>query len=183
MAKGKENVIDEGEDGVKETLFEVTYENGIEKERVVISEEITAEPRDKVIARGTAVESTPAPKTTSTSMQSGDISDDGGTVNGYRYKKKFTMTATAYSTDPSENAGYSVSAMGNPLGYGIVAVDPNVIPLGSTVYVASPDGSWVYGVASAEDTGGAIKGNKIDLCFPYNNNAFGRKSCVVYVLE
>ena len=93
------------------------------------------------------------------------------------------MTATAYSTDPSENAGYTVSAMGNPLGYGIVAVDPNVIPLGSTVYVTAPDGSWVYGVASAEDTGGAIKGNKIDLCFPYNNDAFGRRSCVVYVLD
>ena len=93
------------------------------------------------------------------------------------------MTATAYSTAPSENGGYTVSAMGNPLGYGIVAVDPNVIPLGSKVYVTSPDGSWSYGVASAEDTGGAIRGNKIDLCYDTNASAFGRKSCVVYVLE
>ena len=176
LPKGKEVVVDEGEDGIKEIQHKVTYENGAEKERFMISENIAAEPRDKVIARGTAEVSTPAP-------QKQGISDDGGTINGYSYKKKFTMTATAYSTDPSENAGYSVSAMGNPLGYGIVAVDPKVIPLGSTVYVTSPDGSWVYGVASAEDTGGAIKGNKIDLCFPYNNDAFGRRSCVVYVLD
>ena len=175
LPKGKEVVVDEGEDGIKEIQHKVTYENGAEKERFMISENIAAEPRDKVIARGTA-EATPEPKTQG-------ISDNGGTINGYSYKKKFTMTATAYSTDPSENAGYTVSAMGNPLGYGIVAVDPNVIPLGSTVYVTAPDGSWVYGVASAEDTGGAIKGNKIDLCFPYNNDAFGRRSCVVYVLD
>ena len=91
--------------------------------------------------------------------------------------------ATAYSTSPSENGGYTVSAMGNPLGYGIVAVDPSVVPLGSKVYVTSADGSWSYGVASAEDTGGAIKGNKIDLCYGSNANDFGRRSCVVYILE
>lgn len=73
--------------------------------------------------------------------------------------------------------------MGNPLGYGIVAVDPSVVPLGSKVYVTSADGSWSYGVASAEDTGGAIKGNKIDLCYNSNANDFGRRSCVVYILE
>jgi 3D (Asp-Asp-Asp) domain-containing protein len=76
--------------------------------------------------------------------------------------------------------------MGNQLGYGIVAVDPSVIPLGSKVYVTSADGSWTYGVASAEDTGGAIKGNKIDLCYSGSSsdvNGFGRRSCVVYILE
>ena len=96
------------------------------------------------------------------------------------------MTATAYSTSPSENGGYTVSALGNPLGFGIVAVDPSIIPLGSKVYVTSTDGSWTYGVASAEDTGGAIKGNRIDLCFNgtvSEVNKFGRKSCIVYVLE
>ena len=178
LPAGKEVVLDEGEDGVKEIQQKVTYLNGEESERQPLGETITVNMRNKIIARGTAVATEP-PK----SAQSASVTDDGGTVNGYKYKRKITMTATAYSTDPSENAGYTVSAMGNPLGYGIVAVDPSVVPLGSTVYVTSPDGSWNYGVASAEDTGGAIKGNRIDLCFPYNNDAFGRRSCVVYVLE
>ncbi len=185
LPQGSEVVIDEGEDGVKEIQHKVTYLNGAETERTTTGESVTEEPRSKVIARGTAVptpepEPAPAPKTRT---EGAAVSDDGGTINGYRYRKKYTMTATAYTDSPSENAGYTVSAMGNRLRYGVVAVDPNVIPLGSTVYVTAPDGSWVYGVASAEDTGGAIRGNRIDLCYPSGASGFGRRSCVVYVLE
>mgnify|MGYP003095223088 CR=1 FL=1 len=163
LIKGQEKVVDEGQDGVKTITYKVTYQDGQEATREVIDEQVTTEMRNKVIANGT-MEPTPAPKNTTV-------------------KKKITMTATAYSTSPSENGGYTVSAMGNPLGYGIVAVDPSVVPLGSKVYVTSADGSWSYGVASAEDTGGAIKGNKIDLCYNSNANDFGRRSCVVYILE
>ena len=80
-----------------------------------------------------------------------------------------------------------MTATGMKAQYGVIAVDPRVIPLGSRVYVESSDGgkSWVYGFAIAGDTGGAIKGNRIDLC--YNTKAecyqFGRKSATVYVLE
>lgn len=181
LPKGQEAVVDEGQDGVKEIRHKVTYQDGEETARETLSESVTVEPRNKVIARGTAAP-TPAPVNASASSKS-TVNDNGGSVNGYKYKKKITMTATAYSTAPEENGGYTVSAMGNALKYGIVAVDPKVIPLGSKVYVTSPDGSWTYGVASAEDTGGAIKGNKIDLCYPTNATAFGRRSCVVYVLE
>ncbi len=176
LPQGQEKVIDEGEDGVKEIQNRITYQDGQEVERTVLGESVASEPRNKVIAKGTAVP-TPEPKS------SADVSDDGGSINGYKYKRKITMTATAYSTSHSENGGYAVSAMGSSLRYGIVAVDPNVIPLGSKVYVTAPDGSWSYGVASAEDTGGAIKGNRIDLCYPDNAFGFGRRSCVVYVLE
>lgn len=181
LPKGQEAVVDEGQDGVKEIQHKVTYHDGEETARETLSESVTVEPRNKVIARGTATP-TPAPVSASKSSKS-SVDDNGGSVNGYKYKKKITMTATAYSTSPSENGGYGVSAMGNTLGYGIVAVDPSIVPLGSKVYVTSPDGSWTYGVASAEDTGGAIKGNRIDLCYPSNAIAFGRRSCVVYVLE
>lgn len=180
LPQGSEVVIDEGEDGVKEIQHKVTYLNGAESERTTLGENVTEQPRSKVIARGTAQ---PEQKTSAEKTESVGVSDNGGTVNGHRYKKKYTMTATAYTDDPSENAGYTVSAMGNTLRYGIVAVDPNIIPLGSTVYVTAPDGSWVYGVASAEDTGGAIRGNRIDLCYPSGAEGFGRRSCVVYVLE
>lgn len=174
---GQEVVVDEGEDGIREVSLKVKYVNGEESERQTLGESIASEPRSKVIARGT-LESTPIPAL----VRKSSSGDSGGTINGYSYKRKITMTATSYSADPSENAGYTVSAMGNPLRYGIVAVDPSVIPLGSRVYVTAPDGSWTYGVASAEDTGGAIKGNKIDLCFP-DGTDFGRRSCVVYVLD
>lgn len=176
LIEGREVVMDEGEDGIKEIQYKVTYLNGVESERTMLGETVTEEPRNKVIARGIAK---PTPKP----AESDHSKDSGNTINGYKYTKKFIMTATAYTDDPRENAGYSVSAMGNPLEYGIAAVDPNVIPLGSKIYVTAPDGSWVYGIASAEDTGGAIKGNKIDLCYPSGSPGFGRRSCVVYVLE
>ena len=44
-------------------------------------------------------------------------------------------------------------------------MDPRVIPLGTKLYIESPNGSWTYGESVAGDTGGAIKGNKIDLFF------------------
>lgn len=186
LIKGQEKVVDEGCDGTKEIKYKVVYNNGNEVSREVISETVTVEPKNKIIAQGT-MSPTPEPQkmTVSETLNNtkSTVNDDGGTVNGYKYSKKITMTATAYSTSASENGGYTVSAMGNPLKYGVVAVDPNVIPLGSKVYVTAADGSWTYGVASAEDTGGAIKGNKIDLCYPSNATAFGRRSCVVYVLE
>ena len=57
--------------------------------------------------------------------------------------------------------------MGLTPGFGIVAVDPTVIPLGTKLYIESPDGgkSWTYGYCIAGDTGGAIKGNRVDLCY------------------
>jgi 3D (Asp-Asp-Asp) domain-containing protein len=63
--------------------------------------------------------------------------------------------------------------------YGLVAVDPRVIPLGTHLYVEG------YGFALAADTGGAIKGNRIDLCYDSVAfaNRFGRKKVRVHVLE
>lgn len=181
LPKGETKVSQEGKEGVKEITHNVTFKNGIETDREVVGEDVTEQPENKVVLRGTK-------STTVTAQGTQQIStnDSGNTINGRSYSKKIKMTATAYSTHPSENGGYTVSAMGNSLGYGIVAVDPNVVPLGSKVYVTSADGSWTYGVASAEDTGGAIKGNKIDLCYEGSVsevNKFGRRECVVYILD
>jgi 3D (Asp-Asp-Asp) domain-containing protein len=84
------------------------------------------------------------------------------------------MTATAYS--PEE--GFAVTATGKRARKGIVAVDPRVIPLGTRLYVEG------YGEAVAEDTGGAIKGRRIDLCFETLREArsFGRRKVRVYFL-
>ena len=88
-----------------------------------------------------------------------------GTVGGYLGKFKIT----GYTPSPSENGGYSVTAMGdnlwNSVGWAI-AVDPRVIPLGTKVYI---EGIW-YRVA--RDTGGAIKGNKIDVLTSSNTESY-----------
>ena len=69
--------------------------------------------------------------------------------------------------------------------YGVVAVDPRVIPLGSRLYIEAENGTWIYGTAVAADTGGAIKGNKIDLYVESYSDAinFGRRKAKVYILE
>lgn len=183
LPEGETAVISEGSEGVKEITSAVVYKDNEEVSREIISEDITLAPKNRIIAKGTA-KPTPSPKAGSKAVfASSSANGSGNYINGMRYSRKINMSATAYSTSPSENGGYSVSAMGNPLCYGIVAVDPSVIPLGSKVYVTSSDGSWSYGVASAEDTGGAIKGNKIDLCYDGSTGGFGRRSCVVYILE
>ena len=94
------------------------------------------------------------------------------------YTDCLTVEATAYS-------GGGKTAMGTAAGEGTVAVDPDVIPLGSRLYITAEDGSsWVYGYAVAEDTGGSIQGERVDLFFwsDSDGRAFGRRTAKVYVL-
>lgn len=106
-------------------------------------------------------------------------------VSNLKYKRVITMTATAYSADPRENGGYTVTKLGTPLRAGVVAVDPNVIPLGTKLYIETADGYASYGYAVAEDTGSAIKGKKIDLFIADKAQvrAFGRRQVKVYILD
>lgn len=72
-----------------------------------------------------------------------------------KYKKVVHMTSTAYT--PLDGGGTGMTAMGNYAGKGHAAVDPEVIPLGSIVYIEG------YGYAICDDIGGAIQGNIIDV--------------------
>jgi 3D (Asp-Asp-Asp) domain-containing protein len=92
------------------------------------------------------------------------------------YKVVHEMEATAYL--PTDGDGLGITATGIRATHGVVAVDPKVIPLGSRVFIPG------YGFAIAADTGGAIKGKKIDLCMEDYDQAirFGRRSVQVYVL-
>ena len=77
-----------------------------------------------------------------------------------------------------------VTATGTRVKWGTVAVDPRMIPYGTRMFIVTTDGSFIYGIATAEDCGGAIKGNRIDLYMPTLSEAFrfGRRSCTVYFL-
>lgn len=92
------------------------------------------------------------------------------------YRQLITMDASAYSSDDPGNSSYT--AMGHYLQHGYVSVDPNVIPLGTELYIEG------YGYAVADDTGGAIVGNRIDLAMNSHYDAiqFGRQSVNVYIL-
>jgi len=100
------------------------------------------------------------------------------TERGYvPYVQVMNMEATAYL--PTDGSAAGITAMGIPATYGVVAVDPDVIPLGSRVYIPG------YGEALAADTGGAIYGYRIDLCMEsyYQAMDFGRRDVTVFVLK
>lgn len=111
------------------------------------------------------------------------------------YKEVIEATATAYCLCqkccgklPSHpNYGYTASGIKIVPGTGIkvIAVDPNVIPLGTKVYVDGLNGAWDYGYAIAADTGSAIKNLKIDLYMDTHSEAlsWGRRSVNIYVVE
>ncbi|WP_019241789.1 MULTISPECIES: 3D domain-containing protein [Bacillus] len=95
--------------------------------------------------------------------------------------KTLTMEATAYSETGEGTTGMTATGLNlraNP-NLKVIAVDPKVIPLGTKVYVEG------YGYATAEDTGGAIKGNRIDVFIPSETevNQWGRKQVQVKILR
>ncbi len=95
--------------------------------------------------------------------------------------------ASAYTAAADECWPYAdgLTATGVKCQVGVVAVDPRVIPLKSKLYIETVDGSFVYGYCTAEDTGGAIKGNKIDLAMNTKSDCFqfGRRKVKVYILD
>lgn len=165
-----EQKVIKGEDGIKEISYKIMYNGDDEVYREVLSENVIKEPGTTVVVTGT--------KTRMTATKQGRT---------FTYSRKITVNATAYDTSLEENGGYSKTAIGLTPKFGIVAVDPKVIPLGSKLYIESVDdgGSWTYGYCIAGDTGGAIKGNRVDLCYNsrYECIQFGRRKATVYVLD
>ena len=94
-----------------------------------------------------------------------------------RYGRSMTMRASAYTRFDPGNGSYT--CRGNLLRKGLVAVDPGVIPLGTRLFIQG------YGYAIADDIGGAIVGDRIDLAFENRSEAldFGMRRVVVYILD
>ena len=99
-------------------------------------------------------------------------------------KRVITCEATAY-TSAADECGKSdgITASGMMFEVGVVAVDRRQIPLGTKLYIESLDGKYVYGYCIAADTGGAIKGNKVDLAMNTKSECFqfGRRPVRVYI--
>ncbi|MFT4445278.1 3D domain-containing protein [Parvimonas sp. G1967] len=154
----------------------VSDSNSDKKAENSVSEKVTVKSNEKLVD-GKIV---PKEEEKNVTEKSNDEPSSSKSSDGsFEYSKVLVMNATSYTDDPSENGGYSTTRLGTPLRYGVVAVDPRVIPLGTKLYIEG------YGYAVAEDTGGAIKGNRIDLCFTNKAqaNAFGRRNVKVYILK
>jgi len=159
LPAGKRKIVTAGKDGTRVKTFKVTYKDGAEARRVKVGETVT-KPKEALVFVGTR-----------------------GTTNlasrGYfGGRRVIEMKASAYG--PGGNGKWGArTASGLRPGYGVVAVDPRFIPLGTRLYI---DG---YGYAVACDTGGAIKGNRIDLGYNSDREAyrFGRKRVKVVVLN
>lgn len=96
------------------------------------------------------------------------VSFEGGTYLGY-------FEATAYEVGGS-------TAIGVPAEPGVVAVDPSIIPLGSTIYVEFDGHPELNGTYYCADVGGAVVGNIIDVCMESGHYEFGRRGCHVYLV-
>ncbi len=200
----EELVLIEGTDGVVHYKMQTVYENGEEVSREVVDRTVTVQAETRLVICGIdrSIKDQPdepkqtAPARTETSERT-EASDNkqpasnGGSVGSntittasgavYSYTRALTVSATAYSCEGY--TGYTYS--GTVARVGAIAVDPNVIPLGTKMYVVSNDGQYVYGYCVAEDIGGGIKGNRIDLYFDTFDECwdFGVRDCTVYILD
>lgn len=182
MTKGKETVKQAGQNGSARVTYSITYENGVEVSREPVSSEVITAPVAEIVEYGTKS----AAITASDRIASDNRNSSGSGVLTFRsgntlsYSRVITANATAYTAKPGAH-----TASGRVVSAGCVAVDPRVIPMGSKLYITTPNGSVVYGMAVAADTGGAIKGNKIDLFYSTYGECvqFGRRNCTVYVLN
>lgn len=159
LDKSVTKTVQDGQDGEKEITAKIVYENGKEVGRHIVSEKVLKEPIAKVVEQGTMQTvvlsrgtSSSTASTGSTNLSGTSNSSGAGESSG---KKTMTMQSTAYYTGTVTATG--TAPRRNPNGLSTVAVDPRVIPLGSKLYISG------YGYAVAEDTGGAVKNNIIDV--------------------
>ena len=157
LPKGEEKVLQEGTVGLDEVEEEIHYKQGDVIDTKELQRKTITPMQPKVVQVGT---------------REVEVSRSYD-----RVREVITMEATAYL--PTDGGGDGITATGIRARHGVVAVDPNVIPLGTRVYIPG------YGEAIAADTGGDIVGNRIDVVLEDYGSAmqFGRRTVDVYILS
>ncbi len=179
LPKGEKVVRVAGVAGQKAMTANVEYVNSVEKSREVLSQTVLQEPVNQIVAVGTGEQV--GAKTGAPAIGNGVIVTASGEVLTYTHSEQFKTTAYSHM-----DAGCDmITATGTTVRVGTVAVDPKVIPYGTRMFIVCNDGSYVYGTATAEDCGGGIKGNEIDLYMPTRSECFqyGVRRCTVYFLD
>ena len=200
VAIGEEKTIVEGVDGLNHYTAEIVYENGKEVQRKILAQRMVTLPQDAIVLKGvdhSVMEQTfdhvedyivPAGKYTYTpSVTTAGEETEEKLVPGTKltYDKAVKFKATAYTCNTWSYMGQGKTYTGTKARVGAIAVDPSVIPLGTRMYIASADGEYIYGYCVAEDTGGLIKGNIVDLYYDTHQQCmdFGRRDIIIYFLD
>lgn len=152
-----ETVARKGETGEAQVTWLVTYKDGKPTDKKVLDWHVTKDPKSEIVT-----------------ISAAQLLSRSG-----QYLRSIKMVATGYAAGHCGGSASGHAALGMHAGKGIVAVDPRLIPLGTHLYVVG------YGYCLAADTGGAIKGNRIDLCFDSYNEAkhAGRHLVTVFILD
>ena len=178
LAEGQQVVLVEGEVGYELCRASVTYENTVELQRNVMDRVLKKEPVNRLVAVGTGenIGGTNAWPL----IGDGYIVLSTGEVLTYTHSKEFK--ATAY-TSWIEDVG-DTTATGTLARVGAIAVDPDLIPYGTRMFIVTNDGTYVYGIATAEDCGGGVNGAHVDLFFDTVSECwqFGVRQCTIYFL-
>lgn len=176
--------IRKGVNGRQNVTYKDKYVDGKLKESVKIKSVVTKAATERILEVGTKKRPTVSANgiytvSTLSAPSSLQIGKNGVPTS---YKRVITGTASAYS-------GGGVTATGKYVRPGYIAVNPNQIPYGTKMWIVSNDGSYVYGYASAEDTGGFIywSGSSSTVCDLYFDSegqasAFGRRGVTIYIL-
>lgn len=153
MRIGETRVVQQGINGQMSIVSKETYHGTELIETEFVEEKVLVPAQDEIIEVGST-----------------------GIIDGMSFLREIDVRVTAYT--PTDPGCTGVTATGTKAGYGTIAVDPSVIPLGSTVYVPG------YGVAVAADTGGAIIGHRVDVCYESKADAleWGVQNLSVYIL-
>ena len=183
LLQGREEVVQAGKTGISTDIYEVVWSNGHEISRQWV-EQVESTAVTEIIRYGTSVTSVdPSDKLVKVSTGS-----DGSGVLTFasgatmKFSQARAMKCTAY-TAGHDGVG-TRTATGTAVHRGTVAVDKRYIPLGTRMFIVTEKGSYVYGMAKAEDTG--MRGdNKLDLYMDTYAEciSFGRRNCKVYILN
>lgn len=154
MRIGESRVVQRGMNGQLSIVNKETYHGNTLVDTEFIEEKVLLSAQDEIIEVGST-----------------------GIIDGMSFIREINARVTAYT--PTDPGCTGVTATGTKAGFGTIAVDPSVIPLGSTVYVPG------YGVGVALDTGGAIIGHSVDVCYEAKSAAleWGVRNISVYILE
>ncbi len=173
LSNGRSKVIYEGKEGEDSVTYEECYIDGELYSKDELSRERTLEPVTEKILTG---DDSPV-----SDLDFGVPLDENGIPLQYTRVLE-NQICTAYSAPVPKNRG----AGGYDLFYGYVAVRADEIPYGTKMYIASPDGSYIYGYAIAADTGVGLMQNIIDVDVFYETYLesvyHGRKYVNIYIL-
>lgn len=186
LDEGTTQVLVKGVNGESEIVIKETLKNGEIVQSEEIKNKVTVQPTDEVILVGTkkkdqtvqvSTGSNPSKPVSSSAV--GTITDHNG--KSLSYSKVLTGSGTAYTADPGAR-----TSTGTVPSYGTVAVNPKIIPYGTRMYITTTDG-YVYGYATASDTGGALRQGTalVDLYMESTQKClnFGRRTVKVYILN